>query len=168
VRLLVGPGAERFPAGSRHGVQTREFGPFRSSFGFEGPENTVPGAPAQAPLGQALRRDGRVALYINFRTNLADLDPPALPLLGELRDLLRADPGLRLRLVGHTDGQAGPAVNLPLSQRRAAAVRGWLVAQGIEAARLAAEGRGQAEPIADNGTEAGRALNRRVEAVRVE
>lgn len=168
VTVLVGPGRDGFPASARHGVQTRDFGPFRTSFAFEGPPNTTPGEPAQAPVLQALRREGRVALYVHFRTNSAAIEPVDLPLLGELRDALRADPALRLRLVGHTDSQGGPGLNGPLSQRRAQAVRAWLIAEGVPEARLAAEGRGQAEPIADNGTEPGRALNRRVEAVRVE
>jgi hypothetical protein len=51
---------------------------------------------------------------------------------------------------------------------RAASVRAWLVANGVEGERLLAEGRGPAEPIADNGSEAGRQLNRRVQAVRVD
>ncbi len=168
LRVVLGPGAAAYPASLRHGVQTREFGAFRGSFTFEGTPNATPGAPTQAPVLQALRRDGRVALYIRFRTNSAELDPPAIPLLTELRDALRGQPALRLRLVGHTDSQGGAAVNNPLSLRRAQAVRAWLVREGIADARLVAEGRGQAEPVAENASEAGRALNRRVEAVRLD
>jgi outer membrane protein OmpA-like peptidoglycan-associated protein len=78
-----------------------------------------------------------------------------------------ADPGLRLKLTGHTDSTGTDAVNLALSRRRAESVRQWLVAGGIDTGRLATEGRGAGEPIADNATEAGRSLNRRVQAVRV-
>jgi len=88
--------------------------------------------------------------------------------LTQVRDAMAADPTLRLRLVGHTDSQGTPATNLPLSQRRAAAVAGWLAQNGVPPARLAAEGRGQGQPIADNATDAGRSLNRRVEAERID
>jgi outer membrane protein OmpA-like peptidoglycan-associated protein len=168
ISIAMAPGQASYAASLQNGVQTREFGAFRGSFDFEGPRNLQPGPPAQAPIAQALRRDGRVALYINFRTNSAELDPPALPLLTQLRDALLADAALRLRLVGHTDSQGGPALNGPLSQRRAQSVRAWLVQNGVAEARLAAEGRGQDQPIADNATDPGRALNRRVEAVRLD
>jgi outer membrane protein OmpA-like peptidoglycan-associated protein len=110
---------------------------------------------------------GQVQLYIQFRTNSAEIDRPAVPVLIELRDALRADPEMRVAVIGHTDNVGGPAANRPLSQRRAEAVRTWLAAQGIEAGRLRAEGRGQDQPIAENNTEIGRALNRRVQITRV-
>jgi outer membrane protein OmpA-like peptidoglycan-associated protein len=122
----------------------------------------------QAPVAETLRRSGQVQLYVTFRTGSADLDIGAAPVLGEVRDALLADPSLRLRLVGHTDTTGSAAVNGPLSVRRAEAVRAWLAANGVGADRLAAEGRGPGEPIADNATEAGRALNRRVQATRVQ
>jgi outer membrane protein OmpA-like peptidoglycan-associated protein len=87
--------------------------------------------------------------------------------LTQLRDALAADPALCLRLTGRTDATGTPAVNIPLSQRRAESVRQWLVANGIPAERLAAEGRGSNEPVADSASESGRALNRRVQAVKL-
>lgn len=168
LRVVMGPGAAHYPASQQHGVQTREFGAFRGSFTFEGTPNTTAGTPAQAPVLQALRREGHVALYIQFRTNSAELDPPALPLLTELREAMLGQPTLRLRLLGHTDSQGGPGLNNPLSFRRAQAVRMWLLREGIAEARVTAEGRGQNDPVADNTTEGGRALNRRVEAIRMD
>lgn len=166
VRML--PGEPRYAASSRNGVQTMAFGDYRSSFRFEGAQNTAAAAPVQAPVADSLRRTGRVSLYVTFRTGSAELDAAAGAVLAQLRDALNEDPALRLRLVGHTDNQGGPTINMPLSQRRAQAVRDWLARNGIAADRLATEGRGQNEPIADNATEAGRSLNRRVEAVRIE
>jgi outer membrane protein OmpA-like peptidoglycan-associated protein len=166
VRML--PGEPRYAASSRNGVQTMAFGDYGSSFRFEGAQNTAAAAPVQAPVADSLRRTGRVSLYVTFRTGSAELDAAAGAVLAQVRDALNEDPALRLRLVGHTDNQGGPNINMPLSQRRAQAVRDWLVRNGIAAERLATEGRGQGEPIADNNTDAGRSLNRRVEAVRVE
>jgi len=168
LQVVMGPGQPSYTPSLQNGVQTREFGAFRGGFSFEGPPNTSPAAPAQAPVAQALRRDGRVSLYINFRSNLAELDPPAISLLTQLREAMMSQPSLRIRFIGHTDSQAGPLVNNPLSYRRAFAVRAWLLQQGVAEARLTVDGRGQNDPIADNATEAGRALNRRVDAVRID
>jgi outer membrane protein OmpA-like peptidoglycan-associated protein len=166
VRML--PGEPRYAASARNGVQTTSFGDYRSSFRFDGAQNTAAAAPVQAPVADSLRRTGRVSLYITFRTNSADLDLGAATVLQQVRDAMQEDPALRLRLVGHTDNQGGPSVNVPLSQRRAQSVLAWLVQNGIEPGRVVAEGRGQNEPIADNASEAGRSLNRRVEAVRLD
>ncbi len=68
-----------------------------------------------------------------------------------------------VRIVGHTDDQGTDEANLDLSARRAAAVVDYIVASGVAAERLRSEGRGESEPIADNATEEGRQLNRRVE-----
>ncbi len=166
VRML--PGEPRYAASSRNGVQSMAFGDYGSSFRFEGSQNTAAAAPVQAPVADSLRRTGRVSLYVTFRTGSAELDAAAGAVLAQVRDALNEDPALRLRLVGHTDNQGGPNINMPLSQRRAQAVRDWLARNGIAPERLATEGRGQNEPIADNNTDAGRSLNRRVEAVRLD
>jgi outer membrane protein OmpA-like peptidoglycan-associated protein len=66
-------------------------------------------------------------------------------------------------VVGHTDISGSDAINEPLSRQRAQTVRDYLYARGIPAARLETAGRAAREPVADNGSEAGRAKNRRVE-----
>ena len=68
-----------------------------------------------------------------------------------------------LLIVGHTDAVGTTAYNQTLSERRAAAARNFLIAQGVSAGRLQAMGRGESEPIDSNETEAGRQANRRVE-----
>ena len=166
VSLRMLPGAPRHPGTTRNGIASNNYGPYEASFRFEGGQRAS--APVQAPVGESLRRSGQVQLYITFRTNSADLDIAAAPVLSELRDALQADPGLRLRLTGHTDTTGKPVVNGPLSQKRAESVRQWLVAAGIGPDRLATAGKGPEEPIADNATETGRALNRRVQAARLE
>jgi outer membrane protein OmpA-like peptidoglycan-associated protein len=74
-------------------------------------------------------------------------------------------PGTDIKIVGHTDNKGAASYNMSLSERRAAAVKAYAVAQGVPSARLTTLGKGFNEPIADNTTEAGRAANRRVEIV---
>lgn len=70
-----------------------------------------------------------------------------------------------LKILGHTDSMGSELYNLRLSIERAQAVMDYLRTRGVTLARLSADGRGEAEPIADNDTESGRAVNRRVEIV---
>jgi outer membrane protein OmpA-like peptidoglycan-associated protein len=150
-------------------VPSVTFGPWEASFRFEVPRGPVQGAeaaPTQQSVAATLRATGRVALYIQFRFDSAEILPAAEPVLAELRDALAADPTLRLALVGHTDAVGTPAHNRALSLRRARAVAAWLTARGVDPQQLTVDGRGPEEPIADDGSEFGRAANRRVEAVR--
>lgn len=88
------------------------------------------------------------------------------PLLVEVAAVLEAHPELtRVEVRGHTDDVGDDARNLDLSQRRAASIRAWLVAHGIAAERITARGYGETQPLADNRSAAGRAVNRRVEFV---
>ncbi|WP_425229133.1 OmpA family protein [Sphingomonas sp.] len=119
-----------------------------------------------AAMKAALDTAGHVALYVNFDTDRTAVLPASQPLLANVVQLLNQNPGLKLTIEGHTDNAGTPAHNLTLSQGRANAVMGMLIAQGIDPARLQAHGIGQARPIADNTTDQGRAKNRRVELVR--
>jgi outer membrane protein OmpA-like peptidoglycan-associated protein len=74
-------------------------------------------------------------------------------------------PGTDIKVIGHTDSRGTEAYNMSLSERRAAAVKAYAVSQGVPSSRLSTVGKGFAEPIGDNATEAGRATNRRVEIV---
>jgi outer membrane protein OmpA-like peptidoglycan-associated protein len=89
----------------------------------------------------------------------------SFPILQEVADLLKAQPGIRkMRVEGHTDSDGGADYNLGLSNSRAAAVVQWLVSTGgIAAERLESKGYGLTQPIDTNDTEQGRANNRRVE-----
>jgi len=163
-----------FPAVSRNGVEARSA---REGTGFR--VTVVPGAapvaaaprpavdptgkPIQAPIASTLRETGRVQLYINFATDQARPLPSSEPVLQELLATLQGDRALRVALIGHTDNQGSAPYNLDLSQRRAAAVYLWLIQHGVDSGRLRSDGRGLMEPIADNTSDSGRALNRRVE-----
>ncbi|MBV8188969.1 MAG: OmpA family protein [Alphaproteobacteria bacterium] len=129
----------------------------------ERPSVDMTGKPIQAPVAETLRKTGRVQLYVNFATDQEKPLPSSEPVLQELLATLQGDGTLRVMLIGHTDNQGGAPYNLDLSQRRAAAVYLWLIQHGIDSGRLRSDGRGLMEPIADNATEWGRALNRRVE-----
>jgi outer membrane protein OmpA-like peptidoglycan-associated protein len=167
IKVVPMPGQDAYRGSNRNGVRTGDYGTWRHSFRVEG-ERRAASTPVQAPVAESLDLSGQVQLYINFRTGSAEIQASAEPVLRELMEALRANGAMRLRLVGHTDSTGTPAGNRTLSQRRAESVRTWLVRQGIEANRFAAEGRGQDEPIADNTTDQGRALNRRVQAVKAQ
>ena len=70
---------------------------------------------------------------------------------------------MEVRIVGHTDSTGSDAINNPLSVNRAQSARDYLVSRGVSASRMAIDGRGSREPIADNATESGRARNRRID-----
>lgn len=116
----------------------------------------------------ALEKNGYVALNgILFDTGKDTIKAESEPQLQEILQLLKANPALRLSIDGHTDNAGNAAANLALSKRRAESVRGWLVAKGVAATRLTAQGFGDTKPVADNRTDDGRARNRRVELVRI-
>ena len=115
-------------------------------------------------LADRLENEGKVDLYgIYFDTDKATLKPESEATLNQVLAMLKGKPGLRIEIGGHTDSQAGDAYNLDLSKRRAQSVMKWLTDKGVTADRLAAKGYGETQPVADNETAAGRALNRRVE-----
>ena len=97
----------------------------------------------------------------------ATLRPDASAVVAEIHRLLSNDPSLRLSIDGHTDSTGTAERNRELSRQRAEAVQAALVAKGIAADRLQAQGFGPDQPLADNATEDGRAKNRRVELVRL-
>ena len=118
-------------------------------------------------MKQALQESGKVALYgVYFETDKDVVKAESQPTLEEIAKLLKNNPSMRLRVVGHTDNQGKAEYNLDLSQRRAAGVLRELTSKyGIAADRLNAFGCGLYAPVASNSSEEGRAKNRRVELV---
>ena len=91
--------------------------------------------------------------------------PPALKSLRPVLDQFaqNLDATMRVSIVGHTDSTGSDAINRPLSMDRAQSVRDYLSYRGLAPARVDVSGRGASEPVADNGSEGGRAQNRRVQ-----
>lgn len=100
---------------------------------------------------------------VHFELDSAQLKPGARSILRDVADSLKGEPNMRVEIAGHTDSQGPAAYNLNLSQRRASAVKTFLINQGIDPARMDANGYGESRPIASNETAAGRQENRRVE-----
>lgn len=109
---------------------------------------------------------GKIELRgVNFQTGSARLTPSSHAVLDETAATLKKNADVKAEVAGHTDSQGSRAYNISLSQRRAAAVRKYLIDQGVNATNLTARGYGPDRPVASNSTRAGRAQNRRVELV---
>lgn len=113
------------------------------------------------------RQDNNIILTmpdaITFDFGRADVKPQFYGVLNNLANTLNQFPETRIQIAGHTDSVGSDASNLQLSQQRANNVRAYLASVGVAAQRMQAVGYGETRPIADNGTPAGQAMNRRVE-----
>ncbi len=121
----------------------------------------------QTQLEKDLSDDGRAVVYgINFDFNSDVIREESKTVLNTVLGVLKAKTDWKMTIEGHTDNIGGEAFNKTLSDKRANAVKNYLVKNGIEASRLTASGIGLSKPIATNDTEAGRSQNRRVELVK--
>lgn len=119
-----------------------------------------PPAPTSAPEPRKLILEG-----VNFDNDKATLRPEAFAILDRAAETLKEWGDMKVEIAGHTDSAASEGYNIILSERRARAVRDYLIGRGIAAERLTAKGLGESQPIADNSTEEGRFKNRRVELI---
>jgi OOP family OmpA-OmpF porin len=127
----------------------------------EGCRAPAPGEPIDlegCATGEAVVLKG-----VNFEVNSSRLTANAKVILNQVADSLAAASGMRVEIGGHTDAQGSDAFNQKLSERRAQAVKDYLISRGIDAARLESKGYGEAQPVDSNETVEGRELNRRVE-----
>jgi outer membrane protein OmpA-like peptidoglycan-associated protein len=123
-----------------------------------------------APLKKTIiAKHQRIRIYgIHFDYDSAHIQPRSEPVIADIAALMRDNPTWRFEVSGHTDSDGGAAYNLGLSQRRAQSVVNDLVTRyHIARSRLVAKGYGLSRPVATNATEAGKALNRRVELERL-
>ena len=100
---------------------------------------------------------------VSFDTGRHEIKSNLRPILDRFATTLNQNPVTTVTIIGHTDSTGTDAINNPLSVNRAASTRDYLVARGVATNRIAIDGRGSREPIADNNTVDGRAKNRRVE-----
>lgn len=100
---------------------------------------------------------------VNFDFNKSTLRPESMPILYNAAEILLSHPDLNIEVQGYTDNTGSEKYNQKLSQKRANAVKDYLIAKGVAASRLTAVGYGEANPIMDNSTATGRAFNRRIE-----
>ncbi len=118
--------------------------------------------------GASVQRDQNVLAVtfksdILFPVNSATLQPGANDEITRVAQVLTQYPATTITIAGHTDSSGSDAYNQTLSERRATAVKNALAARGVAPSRMTAVGFGETKPVADNNTEAGRSLNRRVE-----
>jgi OmpA-OmpF porin, OOP family len=102
---------------------------------------------------------------ILFDSGKSTLKPGAKKTLQRIADQLKGDSAVKVAVEGHTDNVGKEATNQTLSEKRAGAVRDFLVSSGLPADRVSATGFGERDPIATNKSAAGRQQNRRVELV---
>jgi OOP family OmpA-OmpF porin len=110
----------------------------------------------------------KITQQIHFEYNKAKIRPESFPVLDAVVEVLKKMPTILIEVQGHTDNKGGTAYNQRLSEQRAASVRQYLVAHGVESVRLASHGYGFERPLVPNDSDQNRALNRRVQFVRTE
>ena len=116
---------------------------------------------------KAIAETGKfVTNNILFETGKATLKPESMSEIQKVADYMKKNPTARFEVQGHTDNQGSDKINDPLSQQRAEAVVKALESLGCDPFNMRAVGKGSHEPVADNGSEAGRAKNRRVEFIK--
>lgn len=116
-----------------------------------------------------LLTEGKLISYgIYFDVNKDVVKPESYGTLKEISTVLQENPDVRVKIVGYTDADGADASNLDLSKRRGASVKNELVKNfGIDASRLESDGMGESQPVAPNDTPANKALNRRVEFIKL-
>ncbi len=127
-----------------------------------------PGCPKKPSLVVVTDKEIKITQQIHFEFDKARIRPISYPVLDAVVDVLVKNPKFRIEVQGHTDNVGPPAYNKRLSQRRADAVREYLVSHGIAPNRLVAVGYGLERPLVPNTNDRNRALNRRVQFVRTE
>ncbi len=128
-------------------------------------------APVRTPppiIQKLIEKQPVILEGVEFDFDKATLRPASDATLDDVAASLRDWPEIRVEIGGYTDSKGRDAYNLALSNRRAASVKAYLVSKGVSASRLESVGHGEADPIADNTTDAGRQKNRRVELHKID
>ncbi|PIE50913.1 MAG: hypothetical protein CSA38_00825 [Flavobacteriales bacterium] len=124
-------------------------------------QQTLPGAEVER-VGEGIKITMKENM-VNFQFNSSALGTVAKANLNKLAKVLKHNPDTNINIYGHTDSKGSDAYNQTLSEKRANAVKKYLISKGIASSRMFTMGMGETEPKATNDTAAGRAENRRVE-----
>ncbi|MGV8915051.1 MAG: OmpA family protein [Kaistella sp.] len=124
-------------------------------------KETLPGAEVER-VGEGIKVTMKENM-VNFGFDSSNLTGIAQTNLDKLAQILKNNPDTNINIYGYTDSKGADSYNLSLSDRRAAAVKNYLSSKGISSSRMNTMGMGEADPIASNSTDDGRAQNRRVE-----
>lgn len=124
---------------------------------------------ASPDMRSKLLTEGKLVTYgIYFDVNKDVVKPESFGTLKEISKILTENPGVRVKIVGHTDSDGADPANLDLSKRRGASVKDTMVKDfGIDASRIESDGMGETQPVAANDTPVNKALNRRVEFIKL-
>jgi outer membrane protein OmpA-like peptidoglycan-associated protein len=124
---------------------------------------------ASPDMRSKLLTDGKLVTYgIYFDVNKDVVKPESYGTLKGIADILKENPDVKVKIVGHTDSDGADAANLDLSKRRGESVKDELAKDfGIDASRLESDGMGETQPVAPNDTPVNKALNRRVELIKL-
>ncbi|HCX22807.1 MAG TPA: hypothetical protein DHN29_12880 [Cytophagales bacterium] len=152
------------PAGRNYSVSASSKGFFFYSQSFEIPADTSYQEIINDIALEPIEKGTKVVLNnIFFESGRAELKPISYVELNKAVDLLKDNNTMVIEIGGHTDDVGSDALNLSLSQKRADAVRQYMILAGIEENRVRSKGYGETQPIADNSTAEGKAKNRRTE-----
>jgi outer membrane protein OmpA-like peptidoglycan-associated protein len=136
---------------------------YSEHFTFTGQHSKVKPLRRDVPL-EAIRVGSVVVLHnVFYATGSFELELVSRVELNRVYDFMLENPAIGVEISGHTDNTGSPEHNQNLSEQRANSVVDYLINKGIDPERMKASGYGEALPVADNGTEEGRALNRRTE-----
>lgn len=116
-----------------------------------------------------LLTDGKLVTHgINFDVNSDKIKPESYGTLKEIANILKDNPSIKVKIIGHTDSDGADAANMELSKKRSASVKNALSGEfSIDASRMETDGKGESEPLSDNNTIEGKANNRRVEFIKL-
>ena len=156
----AGPGGGRRSSAGTPAAASEWSGSLRAQLTAYERASAGTGASVNATPDQRIRID--IPSDISFEVNRSAVKPVLAGLLTRYAAVARAHPDTSITIVGHTDSSGSAAANNALSRDRAQSTRDYLIARGVAVTRLRTEGRGSAEPVADNSTPEGRAQNRRI------